>query len=135
MAKTEHGSSNVFNITNPARYRCQVFHYHRKLSRLYLSVYQGQREQPAFYLLFSDVAYIEAPMSWIGADFDIAERDECISLMLAVGLVGDAIHQFPAAYAPITDYARLYRARSIQSEIRIIASSAVILQTVPNEIR
>ena len=135
MAKTEQGSQNAFNITNPARYRCQVFHYHRKLSRLYLSVYQGAREQPAFYLLFSDVAYIEAPMSWLGAEFDIATRGECIALMVEVGLVGDAIHQFPDAYASITDYARLYRVRSVHSEIRIIASSAAILQTIPGDLR
>ena len=135
MAKTERGSQNAFNITDPARYRCQVFHYHRKLSRLYLSVYQGAREQPAFYLLFSDVAYIEAPMSWLGAEFDIAARGECIALMLEVGLVGNAIHQFPDAYASITDYARLYRVRSVHSEIRIIASSAAILQTIPVDLR
>lgn len=135
MAKIDHGATNVFNITNPGRYRCQVFHYHRKLSRLYLSVYQGNRHEPAFYLLFSDVAYIEAPMSWLGAQFDIAEREDCIALMLRVGLVGEAIHQFPDAYASITDYARLYRARSVHSEIRIIASSAAILQTIPGEIQ
>lgn len=135
MAKIERGSRNVFNITNPGAYRCQVFHYHRKLSRLYLSVYQGQRSEPAFYLLFSDVAYLEAPMSWLGADFNIAARDECVSLMLEVGLVGEAIHRFPDAYASITDYARLYCLRSVHSEIRIIASSAAILQTIPREIQ
>lgn len=135
MAKFERGSVNAFNITSPERYRCQVFHYHRKLSRLYLSVYQGNRHEPAFYLLFSDVAYIEAPMSWRGAHFDIAEREECIALMLEVGLVGEAIHQFPDAYATITDYARLYRARTVHSVIRIIASSAAILQTIPSEIQ
>ncbi|MCY3917065.1 MAG: hypothetical protein OXG49_13745 [Chloroflexi bacterium] len=135
MAKIEHGSKYVFNISNPARYRCQIFHYHRKLSRLYLSVYQGQREQPAFYLLFADVAYIEAPMSWLGAAFDIAARDECITLMLDLGLVGEAIHRFPDAYASITDYARLYRLKSVHREIRIIASSGAILQTIPGEIQ
>ena len=135
MAKTEHGSVNAFNISDPARYRCQVHHYHRKLSRLYLSVYQGQRQEPAFYLLFSDVAYLKAPMSWRGAQFDIAERGECIALMLALGLVGEAIRQFPDAYASVTDYARLYRARSTHTEIRIIASSAAILPTIPSAIR
>ena len=135
MAKIEHGSKNAFNITNPARYRCQIFHYHRKLSRLYLSVYQRRREEPAFYLLFSDVAYIEAPTSWLGVEFDIAARDECIALMLEVGLVEDAIHRFPDAYASITDYARLYRVRSVHREIRIIAGSAAILQTIPREIQ
>lgn len=135
MAKNEHGSKNAFNISNPARYRCQIFHYHRKLSRLYLSVYQGQREEPAFYLLFADVAYIEAPMSWLGAEFDIATRDECIALMLDLGLVGEAIHRFPDAYASITDYARLYRLKSVHREIRIIAGSGAILQTIPGEIQ
>ncbi len=131
MVKTEQGSKNVFNITDPNRYRCQVYHYHRRLSRLYLSVYKGQRNQPAFYILFSDVAYLEAPMSWLSAEFDIAERQECIALMAQVGLVGEAIHQFPDAYAAITDYARLYQLRSSHSTIRIIASSASFLRSPP----
>ncbi len=135
MVKTAHGSLNAFNITNPERYRCQIFHYHRKLSRLYLSVYKGQRTGPAFYILFSDVAYIEAPMSWLCADFDIADKQDCIALMLEVGLVGEAVHQFPDAYASITEYARLYRVRSTHSQIRIIASSASILPTIPAEIQ
>ncbi|MCY3779160.1 MAG: hypothetical protein OXG78_02525 [Chloroflexi bacterium] len=135
MAKTEHGSRNAFNITDPNRYRCQIHHYHRKLSRLYLSVYKGARSEPAFFLLFSDVAYIDAPMSWLGAEFDIAERSDCINLLLGVGLVGEAIHQFPDAYASITDYARLYQVRSVSSLIRIIASSGAILPDIPMELR
>ena len=112
MAKSAHDSKNVFNITEPVRYRCQIFHYHRKLSRLYLSVYQGQRSQPALYILFSDVAYIEAPTSWLSAQFDIAPKADCIELMIQAGLVGPAVRQFPDAYASITDYARLYLVRS-----------------------
>ena len=135
MAKIELNSSNVFNITKPAGYRCQVFHYHRKLSRLYLSVYQGQRNKPAIYILFSDVAYIEAPMSWLGAEFNIASMQECINLMIHVGLVGPAIRQFPDAYASITDYARLYTVSSPNSVIRIIASSGTLLQSIPAEIQ
>ena len=54
--------------------------------RLYLSVYKGARNQPTFYLLFSDVAYIEAPMSWLSAEFDIAEQEDCIALMLGNGI-------------------------------------------------
>lgn len=135
MVKTEQGSRNAFNISDPNRYRCQVYHYHRKLSRLYLSVYKGARSEPAFFLLFSDVAYIDAPMSWPGADFDIADQRDCVDLLLKVGLVGEAIHQFPDAYASITDYARLYQARSAQFTIRIVASSAAILQDIPAEIK
>ena len=135
MAKTEHGSRNAFNITEPKRYRCQVHHYHRKLSRLYLSVYKGGRGDPAFFLMFSDVAYIDAPMSWLSAEFDIAERSDCVDLLLRAGLVGEAIHQFPDAYAAITDYARLYQARSAKVLVRIIASSAAILPDIPAELR
>ena len=134
MVKTEHGNTNIFNITKPMAYRCQIFHYHRKLSRLYISVFQGQKTIPAFYLLFSDVGYIEAPTSWMGADFGIAEKQDCIDLMLQTGLVGEAIHQFPDAYASITDYARLYQVNTIQKPIRIVASSGTMLNQVPNEI-
>lgn len=135
MAKVELNSRNVFNISKPGGYRCQVFHYHRKLSRLYLSVYQGQRNQPAIYILFSDVAYIEAPMSWLGADFCIASKQACIDLMIEVGLIGPAIRRFPDAYASITDYARLYRVHSPNSVIRIIASSGTLLRSIPSEIQ
>jgi len=134
MVKVAHGSDNVFNISKPNAYRCQIFHYHRKLSRLYLSVYQGQKNIPAFYLLFSDVGYIEAPMSWLGANFSIAEKDDCIDLMLATGLVGEAIRQFPDAYASVTDYAKLYHVTTPHQPIRIIASSGAMLQSVPEDI-
>ena len=135
MVKTEHGSKNVFNIAQPGHYRCQILHYHRKLSRLYLGVYQGQQNRPAFYILFSDVAYIDAPMTWASADFSIAEKQAGIRLMIQAGLVGKAIRQFPNAYAAVTDYARLYRVRTIHSEIRIIASSGTIMRRVPDEIQ
>ncbi len=134
MAKRAPGSANAFNISQPMRYRCQILHYHRRLSRLYLAVYQGQRSEPAFYLLFTDVAYLDAPMSWQGADFDIAEQQDCIALMLETGLVGAAIHQFPDAYASVTDYARLYLARSPHRQVRIIASSGSLLTAIPAEI-
>lgn len=135
MAKTAFGSCNAFNISRPGLYRCQVFHYHRKLSRLYLSVYQGGRNLPSLYILFSDVAYIEAPMSWEGAQFDIASKEECVKLMIEVGLVGPAIHQFPDAYASITEYARLYQVRTPGGRIRIIASSGTLMKRVPAEIQ
>jgi hypothetical protein len=135
MAKTEHGSTNIFNITKPTAYRCQIFHYHRKLSRLYISIYQGQKNVPAFYILFSDVGYIEAPMSWMSADFEIADKQACIDLMLRVGLVGEAILQFPDAYASITDYARLYQIHTLHQPIRIIASSGTLMNHVPIEIQ
>lgn len=134
MAKNQHGAANVFNISEPKRYRCQIHHYHSRLSRLYLSVYQGQEKRPAFYLLFSDVGYIEGPVSWNGADFGIASKEDCIDLMLQSGLIGEAVRQFPDAYAPITDSARLYQVNLPKSSVRIIASSASLLQSIPADL-
>jgi len=138
MAKTEPGASNVFNFSQPERYRCQVHHYHRKLSRLYLSVYAGARPQPALYLLFTDLAYLQAPMSWVGAQFDIAMPESCIALMLEAGLLGAAFRDFPAAYHSVTAYTRLYQARALPESavqaVQIIASSASILQRIPPEL-
>ncbi|MCY4145934.1 MAG: hypothetical protein OXE95_10455 [Chloroflexi bacterium] len=134
MAKRQPGSSNIFNISKPMAYRCQIAQYHRRLSRLYLAVYQGRRDEPAFHLLFTDVAYLDAPMSWLGADFDIAEQPDCIALMREAGLVGAAIERFPEAYAAITDHARLYLARTPHRRARIIAGSAAILTSIPDDL-
>jgi hypothetical protein len=134
MAKNEPGAVNVFNITDPAQYRCQLLHYHARLSRLYLRVFKGMAEHPAFYLLFADVAYIDCPANWQGADFHIASADECIALMLETGLIGRAILQFPGAYASITDYARLYVVNTSGKAVRLIANSASMMNSLPDSI-
>lgn len=134
MVKTEPNASNIFNISNPDQYRCQVYHYHSRLSRLYVRVFKGPATIPVFYLLFTDVAYFECPVNWQGAAFDIAGQDDCIALMLETGLIGQAILQFPNAYASITDYARLYQVRTKSKPIRIIANSASMLQHLPDDL-
>ena len=135
MVKTQPGDTNIFNITDTDLYRCQVHHYHSRVSRLYLRVYKGQVDVPVFYLLFSDVAYFDCPVNWQGADFHIAEADDCIQLMLEAGLVGQAILRFPNAYASITDHARLYVAETAaQRSVRIIANSANMVRSLPDEI-
>lgn len=133
MVKHAPNATNIFNITQPERYRCQLTFYHKRLSRLYLSVYKEQNTTPAFYLLFSDTAYVECPVNWQGADFSIAPKDDCIQLMLASGLIGQAILQFPGAYASLTDYANLYRVATNGQTIRFIASSATMLHQLPSE--
>ncbi len=135
MVKSEQNAQNIFNITAPENYRCQMLHYHNRLSRLYLSVFQGKRELPSFYLLFSDVGYLDCPMSWQGAHFDIAPEEECIRLLLETGLIGRAVLQFPRAYASITDYARLYLGHTnTDRPVRIIASSANMLRSLPADL-
>lgn len=112
-------------------YRVAVLHYHARLSRLYLRAFRGQAQQESFYFLFSDVGYFEGPMSWQGADFGIAGHQDCIDLMLETGLIGEAVLQFPDAYAAITDTARLYVVTTTHTPVAIIASSATLLTDVP----
>ena len=136
MVKTQPGDDNIFNITDADQYRCQVHHYHSRVSRLmYLRVYKGAVDVPVFYLLFSDVAYFDCPVNWQGADFCIAEADDCLQLMLDTGLVGQAILRFPNAYASITDYAKLYVAETAaERPVRIIANSANMVRALPDDI-
>jgi hypothetical protein len=121
----------VFDIKAPQLYRCQVYRYFNGLSRLYLSAFKPQQNIPAFFLLFSDVGYFEGPVSWQSVDFYIAPPDECIELMLKTGMIGQAILQFPDAYASITDSAHLYAVDTPHSRVKIIAGSASLLDSVP----
>lgn len=131
---TDSPADNIFGIAQPMIYRCHIHRYYSGLSRLYVRAFKGQQQVPAFYLLFSDVGYIEGPVNWQGVDFHIAPQQECLDLMLQTGMIGPAILQFPDAYASITDYARLYVARAAHSPLRIIASSAALLNDLPAEL-
>ncbi len=134
MVKHTVGARNIFNITQPQRYRCQVLHYHARVSRLYVSVYQDQARAPAFYLLFSDVGYLQCPMTWQGVGFDIRTQDECIQLLLDVGLIGAAVLRFPQAYASITEVVRLYVAETPHQPVQIVAGAASMLHQLPKEL-
>jgi hypothetical protein len=118
------GETNIFKITDPDSYRCQIWYYEARLSRLSIRVYRAQdRETPVFGLLFIDVAYWDGPMTWDGVNFHVASHDECIALMLETGLIGQAILQFPDAYASITEMARLFVVETKTRPVRLIASS------------
>ena len=135
MVKAQVGDTNIFNISQPDDYRCQIHHYHSRVSRLYLSVFKGQSRTPIFYLLFSDVAFFDCPVNWQGADFSIGSQDDCIELMLNRGLIGQAILQFPNAYASITEYARLFICdTSTGVPVRLIANAASMIQSLPSDL-
>lgn len=125
---------NILELSAPSLYRCQVYRYFSGLSRLYLSVFKPQQQVAAFYVLFSDVAYFEGPMNWQSADFHIAPGQDCVDLLLATGLIGAAILQFPDAYASITDTARLYVVNTGHTPVRIIASSLSRLDHIPADL-
>lgn len=137
MVKSAHATTNIFNLTGPEKYRCQLLHYHNRLSRLYLAIYKGNDRgaAPVFYVLFSDVGYMECPVSWQNAQFDVAPAKDCIALMLDRGLIGQAILQFPNAYGSITEHARLYIGHTTSEyPVRIIANSANRLHQLPDRL-
>lgn len=124
-------ADRVFEIASPTLYRCQVYRYFNGLSRLYVGAFKPYQNVPAFYVLFSDVAYFEGPVNWQSVDFYIASAQACIDLLLNTGVIGPAVLQFPDAYATITETARLYQVDTPNSTIRIIASSATLLDSIP----
>jgi len=125
---------NVLDLKAPQLYRCQVYRYFSGLSRLYLSLFKPYQTVPAGYVLFSDVAYFEGPVNWQSADFHIGPSQDCVDLLLKTGIIGEAVLQFPDAYASITDTARLYLVDTPTTQIKIIASSASLLDHVPDNL-
>lgn len=128
-------TENILNLKNPMLYRCHLYRYYAGLSRVYMRAFYGQQQEPAFYLLFSDVGYIEGAVSWQGVDFKIAPEQECIDLMLKTGMIGEAVLQFPDAYASITDTAKLYVTQTMHQPTRIIASSVTMFKDIPAELK
>lgn len=126
---------NLFRLTEPERYRCQVLHYHKRLSRLYLSVFLPNDEQHALYLLFTDVAYLDCPVNWQSANFTLRPDGECVTLLLESGLIGEAVLHFPGAYASLTEHVHLYEVPSEKRPVRIIAGSVTRLQQLPAELQ
>ncbi len=134
MAKTAPGSTNIFNVTDAHRYRCHIHHYHSKLSRLVVRVYKDDRPTPAFYLMFTDVGYIDGPVNWRNVDFGIAPTDDCIALMLQGGLIDQTVADIPDARAALAAATRLYIGGTDSTRIRILAGSATLLQQLPDGI-
>ena len=54
---------------------------------------------------------------------------------LHTGLVGEAILQYPDAYAAITEHSTLYVIRTTHTPVKLIASSATLLTELPPELR
>ncbi len=134
MVKTAPNTENVFNISQPLRYFCHLHLYHSRLSRLYLRVFKDRRQTPSFYLLFTDVGYLDCPINWQGANFCTATHDACLALMVEAGLIDEAVLTLPGAQEALLGATRLYIAQTPHRTVRIIAGGAQLLQQLPPEL-
>ena len=127
--------SNIFNIETPQIYRCNVYRYHSGLSKLYIRMFKGMAEAPAFYIFFADVGYFEGPMNWKGVNFHRASSDTCLDLMVSVGLVEDFYLNDPDTRVALAESTHLYMVQTPHTIVKIIAGKGVILKDVPEEIK
>ncbi len=123
--------SNVFNIKTPQIYRCHVHRYYSGLSRLYVRAFKGNAQEPAFYLLFSDVGYFEGTMNWQGVNFRRAAAQECLTLMQKSGMLADTPPEMLQALAEVV---HLYILNTEHSSVKIIAGHATRLNEIPSEL-
>lgn len=127
-------NSPAFEIAAPALYRCHIHYYHSRLSRLYVRCFKGMAAEPAFYLLFADVAYIDAPVNWQGVGFQIAPMDDCLLLMGQLGLVDPRWLEDAETRAALGEATRLYMLETPHTSIRIVAGAANQLDSLPPEL-
>jgi hypothetical protein len=129
-------SKSVFEITRPEEYRCNVYRYSSSLSKLYVRVFKGMAESPSFYLLFSDVGYFDGPMNWSGVDVQRASAEDCLALMVHVGMVTDFMLDDLDTREALAEAAHLYSVQTHDAgyTVRIIAGEVIMLADVPDNI-
>lgn len=127
-------TDNIFDLKTPQLYRCHVHRYHSTLSRLYVRAFKGQSQDVAFYLLFSDVGYFEGPINWVGANFQMHPPEECFAMMIRSGMVDAELMQDAEVRAHFAETVHLYVLVTPQAQLKIIAGSAALLESVPENI-
>jgi hypothetical protein len=115
------GANNVFELQDAGQFRAEVYHYQRRLGRMYLRLSRGT--EPT-YVQLSNVAYIEAPSVWSGAGFRTASQAEYEAFVREKGLTISNL---------TSDAMRLYILDGEQP-VRIVAGSAQILNELPTNI-
>lgn len=121
MLTPEHGSSNAFEIADAAEYRAEVYHYQRRLGRMFLRLSHSNREP--LYVQLGGVAYIEAPAFWKGANFRAASQAEFDAFVHERQLPLNSL---------MAEQVRLYVLD--EARVRIVASSVQVLDELPSNI-
>ena len=110
-----HGSTNIFELAQAENLKVEVYHYQRRLGRMYLRI-TGEGE--LIYVMLSNVSYIEAPSFWKGADFQTASQAEYERFLQEKQIYINGLAE---------NTMRLYQSDSVQ----IVAGQAQILEELP----
>lgn len=115
------GAANIFELAEPADYRTEVYHYQRRLGRMYLRL--SNNNEP-LYVQLSNVNYIEAPSVWTGAAFRTATQSEYEIFVQEKGLT----------ISHLTDKSmRLYVVDGA-SPVRIVAGTMQMMDELPMDV-
>jgi hypothetical protein len=71
---------NVFNFENPENVSCSVWNYTHSHSWLQIKAYSFELKQD-FLIHFNDVHYFSGAIGWLGANFRLHSRNQCIKLL------------------------------------------------------
>lgn len=110
-----HGSTNIFELAQAENLKVEVYHYQRRLGRMYLRI---TGEDEPIYIMLSNVSYIEAPSFWKGADFQTASQAEYERFLQEKQIYINGLAE---------NTMRLYQSDSVQ----IVAGQAQILEELP----
>jgi ribosomal protein L21E len=70
-------TKNIFNLEKPEEYKCWMTGLTRGHQTLTVEIF---RESDSRRLYFSLPQYLDTPIHWLGANFEIADREESIQI-------------------------------------------------------
>lgn len=80
---------NLFNIDGAPYRICQMYQYQHGHSHLDVTIFpQKHSQEPHQYIVFTEVAYIEGPTSWVGAGFRQRNATESFRFARSLGWSG-----------------------------------------------
>jgi|GEM_PF-3224432 len=117
----EANSTNAFNIDNAETLSVDIHGYQRRLGRMVLRI---TGDNSPIYVQLSNVAYMEAPAFWKGANFRTASDTEYQAFVAEKGIYINSLTE---------DSMRLYVIEG-KSSVKIVAGTAQILEELPDNL-
>jgi len=111
---------NIFEIDQPDKYICLISDFQLSLARLSISIAQKIGFQEIYKIVFRDVRYIDCPVRWTGARFDMASPGTCIDVVKRFETIQNLEEK------EILDSLSLYTVSNPGHQIQILAHSGTL---------